>query len=153
LDPELHPTLLPPTHFSDVDPMTMQEILQRLTAPPAQILRTIQPTPFTASYTVSTRPIPRTVLSKIASHVSVLIRVVIGLLTAFVLWILSGVYNERTEHVLLYILGHIMTEQLLDLSIWCQWVYTAPCALIVLTLVFRRNYTGKPHHSYAPYST
>jgi phosphatidylinositol glycan class H protein len=122
--------------------MTMQEILQRLTAPPAQILRTVQPTPLAVSYTISTRPRPNTVLAKVASYVGALVRVLVALSTALMLWVLGGFYSERTEHVLMHSLGHLKTAQLLELANKCQWVYAAPCAVLIFILLFRRNYVG-----------
>lgn len=120
----------------------MQDFLRRITAPPAQILRTVQPTPYTASYTVSTRPAPRTLTARLALYVSVFFRIVVGLATAVFIWIVSGVESSRTESFLIYALGSRQTEQRVDFAGRWHWMYTAPCALIVLALVFRRNYTG-----------
>ncbi|KAH4257163.1 phosphatidylinositol N-acetylglucosaminyltransferase [Parastagonospora nodorum] len=120
--------------------MTMQDFLRRITAPPAQILRTVQPTPYTVSYTVSTRPVPRKLHARLASYVSVFFRVTVGLATAFVVWIVSGLDLPRAEIPLLYVLGRLRTEQLLESASRCQWMYTAPCALVIFALVFRRNY-------------
>lgn len=114
----------------------MQALLQRLTSPPRQVLRTVQPTPFTVSYTVSTRPMPHTVPARLASHVSVLIRIIVGTCTALLLWILGGVYREKTEHILLHVLGRLRAEQLLELANRCQWMYVAPFALVVFILAF-----------------
>ncbi|KAH4198072.1 phosphatidylinositol N-acetylglucosaminyltransferase [Parastagonospora nodorum] len=121
--------------------MTMQDFLRRITAPPAQILRTVQPTPYTASYTVSTRPVPRKLHARLASYVSVFFRVIIGLVTAFGVWTVSGAESVRTENALQSVLGPLKTDQLLESAGRCQWMYTAPCALVIFALVFRRNYT------------
>jgi phosphatidylinositol glycan class H protein len=120
----------------------MRDLLERLASPPAQILYVSQPTPYTATYTVSTRPLPRTISSKIASYVGVLVRLLIGLWIAISLWVFSRYGTEKTDRWLNRILGHVKTEQLLALVDRSHWLYTAPCAFVILLLVFRRNYTG-----------
>jgi phosphatidylinositol glycan class H protein len=121
----------------------MRDLLERLASPPAQTLHVLQPTPYTATYTVSTRSLPRTISSKAASYVGVLLRLLIGLWTAIALWFVSRYEAERSDLFLNSILGHVKTKQLLALVDRSQWLYTAPCAFVILLLVFRRNYTGK----------
>jgi phosphatidylinositol glycan class H protein len=120
----------------------MRAFLQRLTAPPAQILETLQPSPYTVSYTVSTRLVPQTIFARIASHVGLLLRIILGLSAALLLWLKSRFQVTRTEHILLAVLSRSRTHQLLQFADKCQWMYLAPCVLVVFILVFRRNYTG-----------
>jgi phosphatidylinositol glycan class H protein len=122
----------------------MPTLLQRLTAPPVQTLNTLQPSPFTVLYTVSTRLVPKTVFASIASYVGLLLRMVLGCSAALLLWLRSHIQSMRTEHTLLGILGRLRTQQLLEFVDNCQWMYLAPCILSVFVLVFRRNYTGTP---------
>lgn len=116
--------------------------MQRLSAPPVKRLRVVQPTPYTVSYTVSTRPLPRTLPAYIASFVGLLLRIVVGISTVLLLWLRSRVESERTEIILLRVLGHLRANQLLALVDKCEWMYLASCALFIFVLVFRRNYTG-----------
>jgi phosphatidylinositol glycan class H protein len=127
----------------------MRDLLERLASPPAQTLHVLQPTPYTATYTVSTRSLPRTISSKIASYVGVLVRLLIGLWTAIALWAVSRYEAERADLLLNSILGHVKTEQLLALVDSSQWIHTAPCAFVILLLVLQRNYTG----TYRSYDT
>jgi phosphatidylinositol glycan class H protein len=120
----------------------MRGFLQRLSAPPAQILQTLQPTPFTVSYAVSTRPVPKTVFAQVTSYVSLLTRIIVGLSTTLLIWTVSGFQTAATEYYLLSTLGRLRTDQLLVLAGTCEWKYVVPGALVILLLVFRRNYTG-----------
>lgn len=130
----------------------MRALLQQLTSAPAQILQIVQPTPFTVTYTISTRPKPRTITAHIASLLGFLVRIVAGLSAALLLWTTSRVYHEKTDYILAHISGCFKTEHLLALVDRSQWLYTVPCALVVLMLVFKRNYTGvyldESHHAY-----
>jgi hypothetical protein len=137
----MHPTFLF-ISISDDTPLTMRDQLERWSAPPKQLLRVLQPTAYTASYTVSTRPVPRTVPAQIASYIGILSRTIVGLATALLLWLASGIKREQTEDILLHVLDRFRLDQVLTLVAKCQWLYLAPCALIVLVVVFRRNYTG-----------
>ncbi|KAH7412306.1 GPI-GlcNAc transferase complex, PIG-H component-domain-containing protein [Phaeosphaeria sp. MPI-PUGE-AT-0046c] len=119
----------------------MRDLLQRLSAPPKQTLRILQPTPYTVSYTVSTRPVPRTVLARVTSFIGFLLRVTAGLSTTLLLWLSSGIRHEQTEHVLLHVLSQHHLDQLYAIVTKCQWMYLGPCALVIFIIVFRRNYT------------
>jgi phosphatidylinositol glycan class H protein len=124
----------------------MRAFLQRLTAPPVQTLSKLQPSPYTVLYTVTTRPIPKSILATIASYVGLVLRTALGLSTALLVWLTSGIQATKTEHILLSVLDRSKTHQLLVLADNCQWMYLAPCVLVVFILVFRRNYTGTPTH-------
>ncbi|OAL45586.1 hypothetical protein IQ07DRAFT_661668 [Pyrenochaeta sp. DS3sAY3a] len=52
----------------------MLALLQRLTSPPTQTLRILQPTPSTVQYTVSTRSIPQTIPAILGHGLSILVR-------------------------------------------------------------------------------
>jgi phosphatidylinositol glycan class H protein len=121
----------------------MHALLQRLSAPPAQILRTVQPTSLTVSYTVSTHPIPETIAAKIAGCAGLLVRIFAGLSTAIFVGMATRVMPDQTTlDMLLYVLGHQRALQLLGYADRCPWRFMVPCALVVFFLVFRRNYTG-----------
>jgi phosphatidylinositol glycan class H protein len=121
----------------------MRALLQRLSAPPAQTLQTVKPTPFTVSYTVSTRPVPRTVAAKIAGYGGLLVRILAGLSTALFVGIAARIApGQITLDLLYYVLGHQGTWQVLGYADTCPWKYMVPCAFVVFFLVFRRNYTG-----------
>lgn len=131
-----------PPRTKDGYSIAMRELLRELTAPPKQLLRTLQPTPTTVLYTVSTRPRPHTLLARAAVYVGTLVRILVGLATALVLWVKCRYEVSRTEYTLLHILGRLRTDQLLVFVDECQWRYLVPIALVIFFLVFRRNYTG-----------
>jgi hypothetical protein len=120
----------------------MRAFLQELTAPPAQTLQTLQPTPTTVSYTISTRPIPRSVTAVLVRYIGILVRLVAGLAVALLLrlkWIATdkmlSSYQKRR-------LGPIEELPPDSFATALQWRYLAPAALVVLFLVLKRNYTG-----------
>ncbi|KAF1917721.1 GPI-GlcNAc transferase complex, PIG-H component-domain-containing protein [Ampelomyces quisqualis] len=127
----------------------MRDLLHRLSAPPVERLRVVQPTPYTVSYTVSTRSLPQTPLAYIASYVGLLLRMLMGISTVLLLWSRSAVDLERAQRILLRALGRLRANQLLALVNKCQWLYLAPCAMVAFVLVFRCNYTGRLLSSYA----
>ncbi|CAO2650132.1 Nn.00g014240.m01.CDS01 [Neocucurbitaria sp. VM-36] len=119
----------------------MAALLQRLTAPPSQTLRTLQPTPSTVQYTVSTRPIPTTIPAILGFCSKILIRVLVGLATALLLWTKWRITFEQSTATLQNVLGTAREAWLLKLAGSCQWRFLAPSALVILFLVFRRSYT------------
>jgi phosphatidylinositol glycan class H protein len=137
----VHPTLSPPQPRND-HAVTMSALLQRLLAPPVQVLRTLQPTSSTVSYTISTCSASNTIPAKIAVYTGLLIRILAGLSTALLLWIVARPSNSQIHDVLPYILGSHKTWQLFAFADTCQWTYLVPSAVVVFFLVFRRNYTG-----------
>lgn len=122
--------------------MTMAALIQRLTSPPSQTLRTLQPTLSTIQYTVSTRPVPQTIPAILGHYISILVRVLVGLATVLLLWTKWRTTFEQPTSILLWTLGTAREAKLLALAETCQWRYIAPSALAVLFLVFRRGYTG-----------
>ncbi|KAF1848934.1 uncharacterized protein K460DRAFT_330384 [Cucurbitaria berberidis CBS 394.84] len=119
----------------------MLALLQRLTSPPAQTLYTLQPTHSTIQYTVSTRPITQTIPAILGYIISVLVRVLLGLVTVLSLWTKWRTTLEQPTAPLLWILGSDREVRLFALAHSCQWRYLAPSAFVVLFLVFRRGYT------------
>lgn len=133
--------------------VTMREYLQDLTAPPAQTLRTLRPTPTAVSYIVSTRPVPTTIAAQILRYISVLLRVAVLLATLSLLWAKWHIPDERASHIEAWIV-HILKDKQLDTFIEsCQWSYLVPCTLVVVFLVFKRNYTGPASGNYPPCSS
>ncbi|KAF1939495.1 hypothetical protein EJ02DRAFT_256263 [Clathrospora elynae] len=118
----------------------MSALLQRLTSPPAQTLRTLQPTSSTITYTVSTRHEPNALPAKLGYCVGILLRVLLGLSTVVLLWTKWRVTSERSTSALQWV-GGIREAQLVKLAENCNWRYIGPSALGVLFLVFRRGYT------------
>jgi hypothetical protein len=137
--PSMHPTIV--SHRDDHS-IAMRAFLQDLTAPPAQTLRTLHPTPSTVSYTVSTRPIRNTIIASLAHHAGLVLRIVVGLATVLFVWVKWSVTFEKSTSILAWVFGNRHTAQRLQLGEVCQWRYLAPAAAFILFLVFRRNYTG-----------
>jgi phosphatidylinositol glycan class H protein len=126
----------------------MRDLLQRLTAPPAQHLRVLQPTGATVSYTVSTRTLPKTLPARLAQYIGIILRTVTSLSAAILLllkWRLTE--YEKMPSVLIRLLDPIKDMQLLQLVETWQWTYLVPSALVVMFLALRRGYTGSFLHS------
>lgn len=130
------------TSYYDDHSIAMRAFLEDITAPPAQTLRTLQPTPSTVSYTVSTRPAQKKVIASLAHYAGLLFRVAVGLATVLFLWVKWSVTFEKSTSTLGWVLGDRYVAQLLQLGAVCQWRYLGPAAAFILFLVFRRNYTG-----------
>ncbi|KAF1969244.1 hypothetical protein BU23DRAFT_653257 [Bimuria novae-zelandiae CBS 107.79] len=91
---------------------TIISVLQRLSSPPTQALRTLQPTQATVSYTVSTRPELKTIPAKVSFYVGIALRILVG---------------------------HVESLQVLIDAL--PWRYLAPASLLVFYLTLRRGYT------------
>lgn len=120
----------------------MSNLLARLTSPPTQTLHVLQPTSSTITYTVSTRSVPRTLPAFIAYYVGILIRISLGIASALLLWVKWHVTNDLSTVLLQEALGSEGEGQVVKMVEACQWRYLIPSTLVVLFLVFRRNYTG-----------
>ncbi len=125
----------------------MSALLQRLTSPPKQTLWTLQPTPSTIKYTVSTRPVPKTLVARAGRYVGIVLRVVIALCVLVFLWTKWQITFEKQAIVSLqrWISRNsntTMANEFLKLAKTSPWHYIAPAAIVVLFLVFRRGYTG-----------
>jgi phosphatidylinositol glycan class H protein len=117
-------------------------LLARLTAPPTQTLRTLQPTPSTVSFTVSTRPVPATLAAKLSYYVGLLTRLMLGACVLLFLWTKWCTSYSQSTDTLLFLLGGPRTAALLEGIGGLWWGYAGPGAITVLYLVLRRGYTG-----------
>lgn len=119
----------------------MSNILKRFVSPPAQTLRTLQPTPSTIQYTVSTRSVADTLPSILGHYIGIVIRILVGLSTVLLVWAKWRMSYEPSPTLLGWIPHTAWETQALLLADRCHWRYLAPISLLVLFLVFRRNYT------------
>ncbi|KAH9875577.1 hypothetical protein IAQ61_003041 [Plenodomus lingam] len=119
----------------------MSAILKRFTCPPAQTLRTLQPTPSTIQYTVSTRRVADTFPSILSHYSGIALRFVVGLIAVLILWTKYHTAYEPASALLRWTLNTAWETHLIALVHRCQWRYLAPLSLFLLFLVFRRNYT------------
>lgn len=121
---------------------TMLILIDRLSSPSAQTLQVLQPTSSTITYTVSTRPIPKTLPALVGYYAGILLRVVLGTTSVLLLWLKWRVTQAQSPDLLLGALGHDTEGELVKLAEACQWRYLVPSTCVILFLVFRRNYTG-----------
>jgi phosphatidylinositol glycan class H protein len=127
---------------------TMSTFFHQLTSPPVQTLRTLQPTSSTITYTISTRPVRKTLPAEVGYYTAILFRILLGLSTVLLLWTKWRITYDLSTHNVQQIFGSAQTAQLVQLASQCQWRYLAPFSMIILVLVFRRGYTGTlPSHS------
>jgi hypothetical protein len=158
LSPDLHPTfctlLLSQTGgtrpaLDDARSIKMATLLSHLTSPPAQSLRTLQPTSSTITYTVSSRPVPSTLPAKAIHYISILLRVLCGFAALVALWAKWFVKEVQSIEYLRAVVGGTEKEaQIIKFIASCPWICLAPGVAAVLFLVFRRGYTGTPHPPY-----
>ncbi|OAG11746.1 uncharacterized protein CC84DRAFT_1133758 [Paraphaeosphaeria sporulosa] len=99
----------------------MVAALQRLSAPPVQTLHTLQPTPATVSYTVSTRPEATTLTAKLRFYAGIALRILPAVALAWTL-------------------GDARAEEILVLVSRLPWRYLAPASLCAVYLALRRGY-------------
>ncbi|KAF2133858.1 hypothetical protein P153DRAFT_392498 [Dothidotthia symphoricarpi CBS 119687] len=116
-------------------------LLQRLTSPPAQTLRVLQPTPATISYTVSTRPPRTTVPALLSWTLNLLTRLLLGLCALSLLWTKQRLAANHPAPLPAWLLSPKTRTRALALLATTPWRYLAPLALLVLVLVCRRPYT------------
>lgn len=120
---------------------TMLGLLQRLTVPPEQALTILQPTSTTVRFTVSTRPVPKSLPAVARYYVSLLFRVLLGLLAGLILlvkWERRGGNGGR----ILGLLGledDVRSTQAIEKS---EWRFLLPAVFGILWLVLRRGYIG-----------
>ncbi|KAH6841999.1 GPI-GlcNAc transferase complex, PIG-H component-domain-containing protein [Alternaria alternata] len=121
----------------------MLTLIDRLNSPPAQTFHVLQPTSSTITYTVSTRPVPKTLPALVGYYAGILLRVSLGVISILSLWLKFCVTNEAQYDptLRLWKMGHGVEAHLVRLAEACQWRYLIPTACIMLFLVFRRNYT------------
>ncbi|KAI8930843.1 hypothetical protein NX059_011863 [Plenodomus lindquistii] len=121
--------------------MTMADILKHFTSPPAQTLRTLQPTPSTIQYTVSTRRVADTFPAKVGHYIAVTTRIVVGLATVLLLWAKCRTSHEPSLSFLRWTSNTAWEARLFALAESYQWRYLTPVSIILLYLVLKRNYT------------
>lgn len=120
----------------------MSSLLHRLTSPPAQTLRVLQPTPSTITYTVSTRSVPTTLPAHAAYYVGIVFRVAVGVSSVLLLWMKWKTANGATMLFLQDTLGSEGGHLVRIIEVF-QWRYLVPSTLATIVLVLRRNYTGR----------
>lgn len=130
------------TASGNASPITMLALLRRFTSPPAQTLTTFQPTPSTISFSVSTRPVPKTLPALLRFYVSVLVRIIAGIAALTALWTKWRIDNSKETVMLGQLLGYAVETWLVQIVQATQWRYLAPGALATLWAVVRRGYTG-----------
>ncbi|KAL5421034.1 hypothetical protein PMIN04_005943 [Paraphaeosphaeria minitans] len=120
---------------------TVVAALHRLSAPPVQTLRTLQPTQATVTYTVSTRLEATTVAAKLRFYTGIALRMLLALAVALLAWTRWCAGRETPAVALSWILGHARSEELLQLVSRLPWRYLVPACLCVVYLALRRGYT------------
>ena len=120
----------------------MSSLVHRLNSPPAQTLHILQPTSSTITYTVSTRPVPKTLPARVNYYAEILVRVFFGLTSILALWAKWRVWNEQSVGYLTLILGCEGDGRIVKLLEVLQWRYLIPGSWLIVFLVFRRTYTG-----------
>ena len=120
----------------------MLQLLQRLTSPPTQRLTTLQPTPSTVGFTVSTRPVPKTLPALLQYYISILLRLLIGLCAVAVLFLKWK--PEITRQTLNAVLGAWIEQYVAAEVVGClRWRYVVPGVGLVWYGILRRGYTGQ----------
>lgn len=105
-----------------------------------QTLTTLQPTSSTVRFTVSTRPVPKTLPALLAYYVSLLLKAVIGALALAIL-LLKWELRSAHDGTMARAIGGDDTW-LARLVHTLQWRYLLPSGILILYLVLRRGYTG-----------
>lgn len=132
----------------------MSAFLERLTSPPVQTLRVLQPTSSIAQYTVTTRPVPQTIPTILGHYVGLAVKILVGIQTVLLVlakWASDPTYGRyyQASSWMSPLLDNIWGTALLRLLHLCEWTYLVPCALVILYLVIRRGYTGMlPQHNH-----
>ncbi|KAF2654412.1 hypothetical protein K491DRAFT_693836 [Lophiostoma macrostomum CBS 122681] len=118
----------------------MLQLLQRLTSPPTQRLTTLQPTPSTVGFTVSTRPVPETLPALLQYYISILLRLITGVCAIAVL--LLKWKPDITRNPLSAIFG-LWVEQFVAAEVAgsLRWRYVVPAVAAVWYAILRRGYT------------
>jgi hypothetical protein len=138
----LHNDLTCAAIYDHDDMATIAAALQRLSSPPAQTLRTLQPTQATVSYTVSTRPEAKTVHAKLSFYTGIALRILVGTAVALLAWAKWSASREVPAVALSSTLGDARAEELLQLVSRVPWRYLVPVSVCTVYLALRRGYTG-----------
>lgn len=115
---------------------TIISALQRFSGPPVQTLYTLQPTPATVCYTVSTRKAATTPAGRLRWYGAIALRLVVGLGVGVVLWI-----RGRAALGMRLARGEVLCA-LVEMIETLPWQYLVPVALLVPYLALRRGYKG-----------
>ena len=124
-------------------PVDMSSLPRQLASPPGLRFNVLQPTPSSVRFTVSTRPVPKTLVGVVWRYVSIALRALVGLCTAVLLWTKWRITVEKPTTVLQWAVGRAREAALLELVAAWPWLYVAPAALIAFLPVFRKGYTGR----------
>ncbi|KAH7130348.1 GPI-GlcNAc transferase complex, PIG-H component-domain-containing protein [Dendryphion nanum] len=116
----------------------MIQLIRRLASPPNQILTTLQPTPSTVLFRVSTRPVPKTLLAILNQYVSLLLRILIGGLALLSLLVKWDFASDSLLGSLLRSLAETSVGNKIEST---QWRFLGPGVMILLWFVLRRGYT------------
>lgn len=116
----------------------MIQLIRRLASPPNQILTTLQPTPSTVLFRVSTRPVPKTLLAILNQYVSLLLRILIGGLALLSLLVKWDFASDSLLGSLLRSLAETSVGNKIEST---QWRFLGPSVMILLWFVLRRGYT------------
>ncbi|KAF2848421.1 hypothetical protein T440DRAFT_470279 [Plenodomus tracheiphilus IPT5] len=119
----------------------MSTILKRFTSPSAQTLRTLQPTPSTIQYTVSTRTVADTIPAVLSHYFSIALRIIVGLATVLLAWAKCRTSFELPPTILQWTSNTAWEAHFLALAQRCHWRFLGPTSLFLLYLIFKRNYT------------
>ncbi|ORY08347.1 GPI-GlcNAc transferase complex, PIG-H component-domain-containing protein [Clohesyomyces aquaticus] len=119
----------------------MSSVLQRITSPPSQALTTLQPTPSTISFTVSTRPVPKTLPALFFYYLSILTRLLAGTIAIVGVWTKWRLESGKPTDILAICLGGVAEAWLIKLAHSLPWRYLVPSAAVVILAVVRRGYT------------
>jgi phosphatidylinositol glycan class H protein len=136
------PGLMLVLHHHHDDMATMLAALQRLSSPPAQTLRTLQPTQATVSYTVTTRPAATTVPARLSFCTGIALRILVGTAVALLAWTKWCASRDVPAVALSWTLGNARAEELLLLVSRLPWRYLVPASVCTVYLALRRGYTG-----------
>lgn len=118
-------------------------ITMSLHSSPSQTLTVLHPTSSTVSFTVSTRPVPKTLTAILGFYLSIFVRCLAGTIILVVLWAKWQIGPRNSTDAFLWVVGDASEAWLLKSVEPLQWRYLAPGAVFVFWFVFRRGYTGK----------
>lgn len=110
--------------------------------PAPQTLTTLRPTPSTVLFTVSTRPVAKTLPALFSHYISLLLKFFAGTFALLALWTKWRVSNSQSTAILGRVLGGPVEEWIVRDTARVGWRYIGPVALAVLWVVVRRGYTG-----------
>ena len=132
-----------PTLSHNATMATMIAVLKRFSSPPPQILHSLQPTPSTVSYTVSTRRVSTTLPAILAFHIGIAARILVGASALVLLWTKWLVSSARSTVIILWICGRAGEDALVELVESLPWRYLAPSTLLLIWFVLQRGYKGR----------